>query len=96
MNISITLHAIQQYKEKSREYDLTDEQAKSTLMLIASRGSIICRRPDDTYEVKYNGKSAVIKRNHELNVVITYLGDGKYRSWCRRTEIRPRYNKRYA
>ena len=98
MNIFVTPHAIKQYKEKSREFDLQDEQAEKMLNMIATRGSVVCPRPggDNIFEVKYNGLSIVVKKNPNETTVITFLGDSKYRQWCRKKEIQPRYSEMFA
>ncbi|WP_157049117.1 hypothetical protein [Syntrophomonas palmitatica] len=88
---AVTNHAIKQYKEKFRKYDLTDNEALKALLMIAKRGSVVTTRPGDCWEIRYNGMSVVATLDNDTILVITFLGDKNYRHWVRKTEIYPRY-----
>lgn len=93
--IIITNHAIEQYKQRARAWDETDEQIDKELRLIAQRGSVTRKCPGDRYEVTYNGDAVVAEIANKTISVVTFLGNKKYRHWFQKKELAPRYSRAY-
>ncbi len=89
--IIISYHSIKKFKERTRSWDILNEQAYKHLSLIAQRGSVTRRCPGDLYEITYNGEAVVARIEKNFIKVVTYLGNKAYRQWFRQKEIKPRY-----
>lgn len=93
MTVLVTKHAVKRYRERLFDYSSSDERIKQLLMEISTKGKMICVRPDsqhNCFEVKYRGIFVVLLEKEDGFVVITCLGDTKYRKWVKHKEARPR------
>lgn len=92
MEIAITHHAIEQYKERTRDWGMSDEKARKDLALIAERGTIV-RTVGNCNHMVYNGMAIVVAQDKETRVVVTFMGNKKQRAWYNKNELRPRYSR---
>ena len=90
-------HAIDQFRKKTRNFDMKPNEIENYLMEIAQKGDRKHRRPAKcgiAYEVEYDDVNIVIIESSDAIVVITCLGDNLYRKWSKVHDIAPRYNTR--
>lgn len=80
--LEISPHAVERYKERSRQFNLSDDQARAALTEIAEWGQILGRHRG-CYFVEYQNQVVVIDRSKETGIasVRTYLGDRSYIHW---------------
>ncbi len=86
MFIKVSKHAIERYRERLFDYYSTDGEIKHRLIGIVKRGKVICFKPHDLgdcMEIKHKGLSVVVVRHGEESVIITCLGEDRYRSWIK-------------
>lgn len=96
MEICITKHAIKRYRERLFDYDSSDKVIRNLLREIASQGKQICLRPntwDNCFEIKYKGIFIVLLVNDDKAVVLTVLGDRRYRKWIKRNDLNMRISQ---
>lgn len=89
MSVLVTKHAIKRYRERLFDYNSSSERIRQLLREIAAKGRPICLRPntdENCYEIKYRGISVVLLKRKEDVIVITCLGDSKYRNWIKQKE----------
>jgi hypothetical protein len=91
VEIIVTDHSIEKYRKRTFKWHLSDKQIKMILTNIAKNGTIRARRPGNVWEVVHNGISIVVDITPNNIVVITCLGDRKYRNWAKKNEVIPRY-----
>jgi hypothetical protein len=88
--IKITKHAICRYRERMFDFTSTNEKIKSILKVIATEGKRIVYRPvgyGECIEVKHRGIAVVLINQKNESVVITCLGDERYRKWAKHQEL---------
>jgi hypothetical protein len=91
MTVLVTKHAVKRYRERLFDYSSSDERIKQLLAEISAKGKMNCVRPDsqhNCFEVEYRGISVVLLDKEDRLVVITCLGDCKYRKWIKHKEAR--------
>lgn len=84
--IKVTKHAIKRYRERLFNYSSSNEEIIHTLARIAKLGKIVCFKPNDLencIEIKYNGISVVAVKQEQDLIIITCLGEDKYRKWIK-------------
>lgn len=94
MKIIVTKHAIEQYRKKMFNFDISENEIRGILSSIARNGKQLCKRPtinNPVYEVNYQKLSIVVEYTKKTATVITFLGDRRYQNWARQQEIAPRY-----
>ena len=91
MQIEVTKHALQTFKQRTWQHELPDEEALKAIQEMVSQGRIVHSRPGDAYEIRCKDCSFVVRFEKGKTVVITFLGDSFYRRWHRHTETRLRY-----
>jgi hypothetical protein len=92
MEITITQHAIEQYRRRSFEYDISDSEVKNLLTRAVKKGRKESRRPPFTrniFKVTYKDFSIVVDFR-DKSTVLTYLGTKEYQRWYYCHEIKPR------
>lgn len=85
MDIIVTTHAVERYRERLFDYKSSDERIVKTLEEAARRGKTVAIRPhsDKTCsEVKYHGLAIVQIDQGDIVLVITCLGDERFRKWA--------------
>jgi hypothetical protein len=98
MKVVVSRHAVDQYRRKMFEPDITDEEATKILTAIARRGQIVHLRPtkkdpriSPVFEFRYRNLFIVAEVTGNVIVVATFLGDQRYRAWAKTKEIALRY-----
>ena len=87
-NIIITKHAIEQYKQKIAQWidtNITNDQVENILREIVKCGRKVGRLPGNAWQYKYRNIQVVAVYDKEKIIVITCLGDKKYRSFWQKT-----------
>lgn len=85
--VIVMRHAVERLRDWRRcagADSLSDLAAERALVQIARNGTVVGRRPGGAVEVGYNGLYAVVKRETNKTVVLTFNGDREWRSWFRR------------
>jgi len=95
MEIIVSKHAIDQYRVKMFS-TLSLKEIEKILVAIVRKGKDTGARPGGARGMQYNGIAIVVKKQEDKTVIITCLGNGAYRGWCRRNEILPRYVARVS
>ncbi|MEN6390839.1 MAG: hypothetical protein ABFD04_10515 [Syntrophomonas sp.] len=93
MAVLVTKHAIQRYRERLFDYNSSSERIGQLLKEIVAKGQPVCLRPnthDNCFEIKYRGISVVLLKKREDVIVVTCLGDSKYRNWIKQKEANSR------
>lgn len=93
MAVLVTKHAIKRYRERLFDYSSSSERISQVLKEIVAKGRPVCLRPnthDNCFEIKYRGISVVLLNKKEDLIVITCLGDSKYRNWIKQKEANSR------
>lgn len=99
--LEVTQHAIERYKERSRQFDISDDQAKAALVEIAEWGQILGLHRG-CYFVEYTKQIIIISQSKKtgISTVRTYLGDRQYIHYMsfgeqlQRFKSKPRKRKR--
>ena len=92
MDIFVTRHAIERYRQRLFDFKASDESISEILREIALKGKAISIRRNNSnncLEKKYKGVSIVSIHNHKKIVVITCLGEVAYRNWVKSNNIVP-------
>lgn len=96
MEVTITKHAVQRYRDRSGRKVNSENEAIGMLRAAAKYGKRVAYRPGNAFEVSYQGLH-IITVDHESQItVVTCLGSARYRNWSHRKEIVPRYQRRRA
>ncbi len=93
MEICVTKHSIQRYRERLFDYSSSDEKIGQFLRKIALQGKLVCLRPNNwnnCFELKHKGISIVLLTSKDKAVVLTCLGDSRYRKWVKRSTLNKR------
>lgn len=92
MQIIITQHAIDQYRNKTfGNNELSDEDIRSIIIQIAKKGTKAGRRAGDrTYKICHQGLAIVAQVLPDKIIVITYLGNPQYQNWYVRQDAKMR------
>ncbi|HWQ75942.1 MAG TPA: hypothetical protein VN441_11555 [Syntrophomonas sp.] len=93
MSVLVTKHAIKRYRERLFDYSSSSERIRQLLREIVAKGRPVCLRPnthENCYEIKYRGISVVLLKKKDDLIVITCLGDSKYRNWIKQKEANSR------
>ncbi len=93
MTVLVTKHAIKRYRERLFDYSSSSESISQVLQEIAAKGRPVCLRPntdDNCFEIKYRGISVVLLKKRNDVIVVTCLGDSKYRNWLKQKEANSR------
>lgn len=85
MQVSVSNHAVSQYRRKMIDYSTSEENIIDLLSNISLRGKKIHSRPG-ACEIKHRGMSVVVRYENDTAVVITFLGDEVYCKWYRKKE----------
>lgn len=83
MEVKVTKHAIEQYQNRMFN-EISEHEINKVLELIAIRGKIIHRNPSKSgrfYTMFYNGLYALVRYCEDEAIVVTFLGDQRYRGW---------------
>lgn len=86
MQISVTKHAIERYRQRFFDFTKFDAEIEILLKEVARKGKKVERRPVATgecIEVRYQGISVVILNQKDETVIVTCLGDTLYRKWIK-------------
>lgn len=86
MEIYVSKHAIQRYRERLFDFHSAQETIESILSEAAIKGSRIFVRPSDhggVFEIKFRNFYLVINDGKNKLTVITCLGDKRYRKWLK-------------
>lgn len=92
MKITVSKHAIEQYKKRMFS-KISDHEIQRVLELIAVRGEVVHRNPSKGgrfYTMFYNGLYALVHYCGDRAVVVTFLGDETYRAWHRSNKSKVR------
>jgi len=92
MKVTVTQHAVEQYKCRMFS-TITEHEINKVLELIALKGKIVHRNPSKTgmfFTACHNGLYALVRYDKDEATVVTFLGDQKYRNWHRSTKARER------
>lgn len=93
MSVLVTKHAVKRYRERLFDYSSSSERISQLLMEIAAKGRPVCLRPntqENCYEIKYRDISVVLLKKKDKVIVVTCLGDTKYRNWIKQKEAHSR------
>ncbi len=93
MSISVTKHAIKRYRERMFDYHSSPEKIKELLIKIAHRGKTVQTRPNNgsnCTEVRYRSISIVLVQSQDESIIITCLGDMRYRKWVKHQDMHER------
>jgi len=94
MQIIITYHAINQYRQRMQNQMLSDEEISISLKIACTQGRKICKKPGNGWEIEYQGVYIIaLFKKHRITVV-TCLGNTQYRNWSRKQEMYRRYKLR--
>lgn len=86
MDVVVTKHAVQRYRERLFDYSSSDEEIEELLIMVARHGKRVLNRPSsfgDCFEVKHKDISIVLVNDHQDSIVLTCLGDRGYRKWIK-------------
>jgi len=83
--IIIREHAIEQFRNKMFDFSKSNNDVESILIEVAKKGKKVNNRPG-ALEIQYRDLSIVAKKEGDKTVVITFLGDSRYRAWYRRNK----------
>lgn len=86
MLINVSTHSVEQYRNKMLDFTSSDERIRDILAEIIRKGAKIHNRPQ-ACEIKYRKLSVVAKIFPNEIVVVTFLGDERYRSWYRKHKV---------
>lgn len=93
MAVLVTKHAIKRYRERLFDYYSSSERITQLLKEIVAKGRPVCLRPnthDNCFEIKHRGISVVLLKKKDDVIVVTCLGDSKYRNWIKQKEAKSR------
>lgn len=82
-NIVVTKHAIKKYRERSFNWNMSDQEAKEDLIRFVERGKVVQDCPGGAVKIKCDNQFIVASIHDNCVYVITYLGDGFCRWWFR-------------
>lgn len=86
MDIYITQHAVKRYRERLFDYSSSQDEIIKRLENIARYGKTICLKPNDKKnctEIRHQGISIVAIKEGENLIIITCLGEDRYRRWIK-------------
>lgn len=92
MDVFVTRHAIERYRQRLFDFKASDEAISEILKEIALKGKDIGIRRDhrnNCLEKKYKGVSIVSMHNQTKIVVLTCLGETSYRNWVKCNNAAP-------
>jgi len=84
MEIVVTIHALNRYRERMFDFTSTDEKIINRIKDIVCQGEQVFVRPsahNNCREIQYRGVSVVIIQERHKIFVITCLGSRHYRKW---------------
>lgn len=91
MELHVTKHAIDRYRERLCDFSSLDKQIIKRLKEIAYQGTIGIEKPimgEEYVEVSAKGLSIVLLIKGKHTTVITCLGDATYRKWAKQQSLR--------
>lgn len=86
MDIHISKHAVNRYRNRLFDYTSSEDDILNILMEIVKRGKRVGWRLSSGrvhMEMKHHGVSIVIMKSKDKIVVITCLGEDVYRKWTK-------------
>ncbi len=96
MEIVVTKHAINRYRQRMFDYITPDKKIDTLLKNVARNGKQVYLRPSShghCIEVQYNDISVVILNESTGITVMTCLGDHTYRKWVKNKENQNIYGR---
>lgn len=93
MKVKVTEHAVERYRQRTMRVDMADNEVTGNLIAAALRGKQVAKRAGNAWEVEYQKLTVIVIYEKDLIIVVSCLGDKKYRRWIQRQE-KPRYQKR--
>lgn len=96
MEVKVTKHAIQRYRERSGRKATDTKEIAAALKATALRGKTVGHKVGGAHEIKYQGLHIIAINKDNVITILTCLGNSRYRNWSRRVEIAPKYKIRKA
>lgn len=93
MEIVVTAHAIEQYRNKTftPDAELEDQEICRRITNICKKGTRAGRKAGaSVYKICYEGLAVVAKVSPNKIIAITYLGDREYQHWYKMQDRKTR------
>jgi|LSQX01.3.fsa_nt_gb hypothetical protein len=96
MEVKVTKHAIQRYRERSGRKATDTKEIVAALKATALQGKMVGYIIGDAFEIEYQGLHIIAVQKDNVLTILTCLGSSRYRNWSRRVEITPKHKLRKA